>query len=744
MQNGSMPTNTVATAAASNFRTSLSAAPGDSDMTETHSLLDSVLEAFSAPGWSRFVMTLAHTLWQSVIIALLLAVTLKFITARSSNLRYSLCGVALLAVTASAVMTWSWLSYHDDRSRELVSAPTAQPSANTTRVDDSPVADPPSTTSGSENELAYSGPLRSTIDGVPVEPFRPRSSDSESLTSAILSPLAAVAWIIGVVAMLVRLAAQIFAGHRLCRTQLTANTQTTLLVNKLARQLGVGKRICVLLTEEIQTPAIMGAFWPILLLPGSMMTGLSAEQLRVVLIHELAHVRRHDYLVNLGQMLIESLLFFNPAVWWISRQLRIEREACADAVAVSQTDNRLGYATILATLAERLVSANDLGTAQAFAGQRKSRSLADRIRRLLSPTAVPHLRIHWASFCGILTLSCAALFAAEKGAQVVVEVAARLLTPEERMEVLTEARAEVPPIVTMSYEPERRELTGTIKTEDGKPLPWGTHITALTASSRRSSSHGFLVQDEFSINVPNMRTHLHVTAEGYAPMLLGPLPHSIDETQVEPLNLVLKKGAPANFRLEDAAGRPVADAQITCTFRVNNFIRHFGRLASTTEGIVRLEHPLEAVRYDLKIRRSGFEMLTASNLELNRDSPPVIRLVRARPTTGVITNVDGRPVPNAKVMLYGIDSPRMDRPQRQSLAEQLATTDEQGRFTLDTLVDSDLYSLEIKTENDGRHLVHGIRAGEADRAIHLGPELIVEGTVTGDLDRLILKNSDIP
>ena len=314
MQNGSMPTNTVATAAASNFRTSLSAAPGDSDMTETHSLLDSVLEAFSAPGWSRFVMTLAHTLWQSVIIALLLAVTLKFITARSSNLRYSLCGAALLAVTASAVMTWSWLSYHDDQSRELVSAPTAQPSTETPQVDDSPVADPPSTTAGSENELAYSGPLRSTIDGVPVEPFRPKSSDSHILTSAILSPLAAVAWIIGVVAMLVRLVAQIFAGHRLCRTQLPANTETTLLVNKLARQLGIGKRICVLLTEEIQTPAIMGALWPILLLPGSMLTGLSAEQLRVVLIHELAHVRRHDYLVNLGQMLIESLLFFNPAV----------------------------------------------------------------------------------------------------------------------------------------------------------------------------------------------------------------------------------------------------------------------------------------------------------------------------------------------------------------------------------------------------------------------------------------------
>ena len=711
-------------------------------MTETHSLLDSVLEAFSAPGWSRFVMTLAHTLWQSVIIALLLAVTLKFITARSSNLRYSLCGAALLAVTASAVMTWSWLSYHDDQSRELVSAPTAQPSTETPQVDDSPVADPPSTTAGSENELAYSGPLRSTIDGVPVEPFRPKSSDSHILTSAILSPLAAVAWIIGVVAMLVRLVAQIFAGHRLCRTQLPANTETTLLVNKLARQLGIGKRICVLLTEEIQTPAIMGALWPILLLPGSMLTGLSAEQLRVVLIHELAHVRRHDYLVNLGQMLIESLLFFNPAVWWISRQLRIEREACADAVAVSQTDNRLGYATILATLAERLVSANDLGTAQAFAGQRKSRSLADRIRRLLSPTAVPHLRIHWASFCGILTLSCAALFAAEKGAQVVVEVAARLLTPEERMEVLTEARAEVPPIVTMSYEPERRELTGIIRTEDGEPLPSGCHLTALTTGSRGSGSYGHSATAEFSIKVPNMKTYLHVTADGYAPTLFGPIPHSIDGSPVAPLDIILKNGTPAEFRIEDKGGRPIVGAEVQCDFRVENHRRAVGKFNSNSEGFVRLEHPIESVRYDLKIRRAGYEMLTASNLTLNRDRPPVIRLVRARPTTGVITNVDGRPVPHAKVMLFGMVAPDLPGPHIRQ-PEQLTVTDEVGRFTLDTLASGNIYALDIQTEKDGRHLIHDVVAGEVDRSFQLGPEIMIEGTLTGDLDRLVLTRNQI-
>lgn len=207
---------------------------------------------------------------------------------------------------------------------------------------------------------------------------------------------------------------------------------------------------------------------------------------------------------------------------------------------------------------------------------------------------------------------------------------------------------------------------------------------------------------------------------------------------------MLKKGTPAEFRLEGAAGRSVADAQITCTFRVNNFIQHFGRLVSNTEGIVRLEHPLEAVRYDLKIRRSGFEMFTATNLELNRNNPPVIRLAKAQPTTGVVTNVDGSPVTNAKVMLYGIESPDVPYRQIQSPNDLLAVTDEAGRLTLDTLATGNLYALDIQTENDGRHLIHDVVAGEVNRPFQLGPELLIEGTVTGDLDRLVLMGNQIP
>jgi len=85
--------------------------------------------------------------------------------------------------------------------------------------------------------------------------------------------------------------------------------------------------------------------------------GLTATQLDAVLAHELAHIRRHDYLVNIGQMVAETLLFYHPAVWWISNRLRIERELCCDDVAVQVTGDATAYAKALVTMAKLQVPA---------------------------------------------------------------------------------------------------------------------------------------------------------------------------------------------------------------------------------------------------------------------------------------------------------------------------------------------------------------------------------------------------
>ena len=100
----------------------------------------------------------------------------------------------------------------------------------------------------------------------------------------------------------------------------------------------------------MQVPSVVGWLRPVILLPASALTGLSPAHLDAIIAHELAHVRRHDFAVNLLQTAAEILLFYHPACWWISRRIRAEREHCCDDIAVSLCGDRLLYATALADL----------------------------------------------------------------------------------------------------------------------------------------------------------------------------------------------------------------------------------------------------------------------------------------------------------------------------------------------------------------------------------------------------------
>ena len=98
-------------------------------------------------------------------------------------------------------------------------------------------------------------------------------------------------------------------------------------VAKMARQLRVTRPVRALESAIVDVPTVVGWLRPVILLPASALAGLSPAQLEAVIAHELAHVRRHDYLVNLLQTVVETL-FYHPAVWWLSHRIRIERENC--------------------------------------------------------------------------------------------------------------------------------------------------------------------------------------------------------------------------------------------------------------------------------------------------------------------------------------------------------------------------------------------------------------------------------
>jgi hypothetical protein len=160
-------------------------------------------------------------------------------------------------------------------------------------------------------------------------------------------------------------------------------------------------RLCV--SALVEVPTVIGWLRPVILLPAGALVGLSASQLELVLAHELAHVRRSDYLVNLLQTAVETLLFYHPAVWWVSHRVRVEREHCCDDLAVAACGSALRYARALTQLEDVRASAPRL--ALAATGGR----LAERVGRLVGRPAGSASAPRWAAgFAGILSLGLAA------------------------------------------------------------------------------------------------------------------------------------------------------------------------------------------------------------------------------------------------------------------------------------------------------------------------------------------------
>jgi len=145
----------------------------------------------------------------------------------------------------------------------------------------------------------------------------------------------------------------------------------------LCERLGVTRAVKVVLSSVAEVPGVVGWLKPVVLLPISVATALTPEQIEQILAHELAHVRRHDYLVNLFQTAIENILFYHPAVWWISGQVRAERENCCDDLAVATCGDATAYARTLAQLETMR------GTAPALLPAASGGSLLSRVRRIL-------------------------------------------------------------------------------------------------------------------------------------------------------------------------------------------------------------------------------------------------------------------------------------------------------------------------------------------------------------------------
>jgi beta-lactamase regulating signal transducer with metallopeptidase domain len=276
-------------------------------------------EALSTPMTQAVGWALVHFLWQGTLVAAGLAAGLALLRGRSASARYALAVGALALLLALPVAT------------ALRSYEGASPAAGT-------IAAP-----ASVPDAVSSAPLLPAADLTATAALR-------DLVRPYLPALLAV-WLTGVTL----LSAWHFGGWLQARRWTRRGTrpveeQWELALLRLRRRLGIEQAVALLESSAVGVPAVVGWLRPVILVPASALAGLTPEQLEAILAHELAHVRRHDYLVNLLQAMAETLLFYHPAVWWVSRQVRQERESCCDDLAVAVCGDRLGYARALAAL----------------------------------------------------------------------------------------------------------------------------------------------------------------------------------------------------------------------------------------------------------------------------------------------------------------------------------------------------------------------------------------------------------
>ncbi|NMO19092.1 M48 family metalloprotease [Pyxidicoccus fallax] len=290
---------------------------------------------------------LLEFLWQGAAVALVVAGLLALVPQRAARARYATACLGLLAMAVLPAV--SFFSALAEASRFVFAEATpALPSASVT-VD------------ATVTVMTAPAPL----------------GDSPWLEA--LRPWLLPAWCCGVLLLSARTLLAWMLTQRLAR-QRTVEPDAPwrdALQRALARMRMSGP-VRLLASSSIDVPMVIGLWRPLILVPASAMTGLSAAQLEAILAHELAHIRRHDYLVNLLQSLVETLLFYHPAVWWLSHRIREEREHCADDLAVQCCGDAYLYARALAHIEQLRVAPSPQPALGAAGG-----SLLTRVRRLL-------------------------------------------------------------------------------------------------------------------------------------------------------------------------------------------------------------------------------------------------------------------------------------------------------------------------------------------------------------------------
>jgi hypothetical protein len=344
------------------------------------------IQVMVVPVWvERLGWMLVHSLWQLAVVAVLAAVLLRLMRNRSARMRYAVAVAMLALIAIGPVATWCLISVEPVRPvsssqplersgagrqvASVVQRPVTTEAGSVGVEDVRPVAvlviplaveaeavDVPGAGSALTGTSGRETAVTSTLlDRKPASAATFVRESIERIARVIkphLSILVGV-WILGVLVCSIRPIWGLWIQWRLRHSGLQPvpeSIQATL--NALVEKLRLTRAVRIAESALVNVPLVVGYLHPIILLPASVITGLTSSQLEAVLAHELAHVRRHDWLINTLQVIAETLLFYHPAVWWLSSRIRQERELCCDDIALGLNVDKAVFARTLLTLEE--------------------------------------------------------------------------------------------------------------------------------------------------------------------------------------------------------------------------------------------------------------------------------------------------------------------------------------------------------------------------------------------------------
>ncbi|CAN5373126.1 hypothetical protein BH11BAC3_BH11BAC3_15630 [soil metagenome] len=295
--------------------------------------------------------TLLHSLWQGMILALVAGCIIYFTKKKTPALRYNLLTGALLLFIIGCGAMFVFQLINVQAADELL-------------LIDSDVK-----------------------DQLPAAAIVTLNESNQSITQMLIdffnanSHWIVLGWLTIILIKSTQLSVGFYRIYELKRKQLfSAGDCWNNKLSSLCDELNITRPVKLMQSGLTKVPAVVGYFKPVILLPIGMVTSLSSAETEAILLHELAHIGRRDYLVNMLQSFIEILLFFNPAVLWVSAMLRTERENCCDDIALHKTACKKSYIQALVAF-EDLSIKNNHSLLPAFAGEKNQ--LLNRVKRII-------------------------------------------------------------------------------------------------------------------------------------------------------------------------------------------------------------------------------------------------------------------------------------------------------------------------------------------------------------------------